>query len=71
MKKSVDTMIDEYIRDTGTAKRVYQGGRAGVIFLDEGEFIPLTDLGYNTNIGFYRISRFPDVKNEAETYADK
>ena len=40
----------------------------GVEFKDEG-FIPYADLGYSSDIGFFRISETSDVPNEAMPYA--
>lgn len=40
----------------------------GVDFKDEG-FIPYADLGYSSDIGFFRISETTDVTNEAMPYA--
>lgn len=32
-------------------------GAPGVLFHDEGEFIPFSDLGYNSEIGYFRLSQ--------------
>ena len=40
----------------------------GVEFVDQ-EFIPYADLGYNGDIGFFRLSKTFDVLNEAAPYA--
>ena len=41
--------------------------RGGVRFLaDDGEFIPFDDLGFNSRLGYYRLSTFPDVPSECE-----
>lgn len=37
---------------------------AGIRFTDEDQFIPYSDLGYNSELGYYQISQFPDAKNE-------
>lgn len=44
-----------------------QGAVSGVLFEDEQEFIPLSDLGYSGELGHYRLSRFPDVRNECDS----
>lgn len=36
---------------------------SGVEFTDEGEFIPFAEIGYNAEIGYFRLSRFPDAAN--------
>ena len=41
-----------------------QGAAAGVLFEDEQEFIPLADLGYSSELGYYRLSAFPDALSE-------
>ena len=43
-----------------------QGAVSGVLFEDEQEFIPLSDLGYSSEIGYYRLSRFPAAANECD-----
>ena len=40
----------------------------GVEFVDQG-FIPYAELGYNSDIGFFRLSDTLDVPNEAAPYA--
>ncbi len=40
----------------------------GVEF-DEGDFIPYADLGYSSDVGFFRLSETGDVINEAAPYA--
>lgn len=63
--KSITELIDEFIRDTGEARLETRNGRAGVIFLDEMQWIPLADLGYNELLGFYQISQFPGAESQA------
>jgi len=41
-----------------------QGAVSGVLFEDEQEFIPLSDLGYSSELGYYRLSAFPDALSE-------
>lgn len=41
-----------------------KNGVAGALFHDEAEFIPFSDLGYNKELGYYRLSQFPDWPNE-------
>jgi hypothetical protein len=66
--KHINEMVDEYVRDSGLARREMRDGQAGVMFFDEMEWMPLTDLGYNKDFGFYRISQLPGVTNEAKGY---
>jgi hypothetical protein len=42
-----------------------ESGELGVLFLEEDEFIPFADLGYNRTLGYFRRSQFPDQPNEA------
>lgn len=68
--KNIREHIREYEAETGLAGRTVQNGRAGVLFLDEDEFIPFADLGLNHDLGFYRLSQFPDATNEADSAND-
>lgn len=61
MTKNIREAVQRYIYDTGMAKFAIQNGRSGVIFLDENEFIPFDDLGYNANYGFFRFSALPNI----------
>ena len=60
----VEKMIADYV-NSGMAKIVERDEQRGVVFLGDDEFIPFDDLGYNSELGFYRLSLFPDVQNEA------
>lgn len=40
----------------------------GVEF-DKGDFIPYADLGYSSDVGFFRLSETGDATNEAAPYA--
>lgn len=63
----IQDLISEFIQDTGLARlETLRNGERGVRFLDEGEFIPWHDLGFNSTYGFYRLSALPGVENEAE-----
>ena len=62
---NIQVLIREFISGDGPATLTTQNGEAGVTFTDENEFIAFGDLGYNKELGFYRISRFPDEPNEA------
>lgn len=52
------------IRTGLPARYDVQAEDPGVLFLDEGEFIPFADLGYNSRLGYYRMSAFPNVVSE-------
>lgn len=64
---NIRDMIEQYVRDTGQAHIEIRAGLAGVIFHDESEFIPFADLGYDRQLGFYRLSDFPDVLSQANS----
>lgn len=44
------------------------GDEIGVQF-DDGRFIPYADLGFNHDVGFYRLSEVDGLPNEAEPFA--
>ena len=53
------------IRDGMPARFAVEGGAAGVQFLaDDQEFIEFDDLGYATDLGYYRLSAFPHVQSD-------
>ena len=58
--------IRQHIRNCDTARPTQQAGRSGVLFTDENEFIPFSDLAYNPELGYYRLSQFPDAASETE-----
>ena len=64
--QTIREMVNQFIRDNPNEAAFVNDGLA-VVFYDENETIPLTDLGYNREYGFYKISLFPDVENEAKT----
>lgn len=55
---NIRDMVEQYIRETGQARLAELDGQAVVEFLDEGEVIPLSDLAYSSELGFYRKSLF-------------
>lgn len=62
----IEVMIRKFVFEGGQACVIVENGdQAGVMFLDDMEFIPFADLGYNQQLGFYQLSAFPDVENEA------
>lgn len=65
--KSIREMIDQYITETGEAHLEHRRGVGfGVVFHDEDQFILLSDLAYNSKLGFFQVSLFPDATREAE-----
>lgn len=55
---SIRELVERYIRETGQARLTELDGEPAVEFLDEGEVIPLSDLAYSSELGFYRRSLF-------------
>lgn len=56
--------VKEFIVNGGRAEVVNRDGVDGVLFFDEVEFIPFTDLNYNNEYGYYKISLFPDIQRD-------
>lgn len=57
------------INDGLAAKQTQRDGVSGVLFTGpdsppNGEFIPHSDLNYNSEYGYYRISQFPDLQRD-------
>ena len=52
------------IRGGLAATMTQRNGVAGVVFPDENEFIPFTDLNYNSEYGYYRMSQFSDLQRD-------
>lgn len=61
----LQTIVKHFVKETGTAHEETRNNVRGVVFHDEGAFIPYTELGYNVEYGFYSTVLFPDVANEA------
>lgn len=64
-KKTIEQMLDEYIQESRMGRYETKNGRKGIVFLDENQWIPIDDLGYSRELGFYQLSLFPHVQNEA------
>lgn len=65
--KNIRDTVEEYIKETGGARfEDRQGEGFGVVFHDENEFFLLSDLAYNSDLGFFRVSRFPNQPRIAE-----
>lgn len=56
--------VKEFITNGGRAEVINRDGMNGVLFFDEVEFIPFTDLNYNNEYGYYKISQFPDIQRD-------
>ena len=66
MSDMITDHITKYRYATDAAHYAVQGSVPGVVFHDEGEFIPLSDLAYSERLGFFRRSLFPDEPAIAE-----
>lgn len=63
----IEELARQYCReDPHLGRLIDKDGQPGILFLDEHEFIPFTDLGYNAELGFFRRSVFPDQPTEGE-----
>ncbi len=61
----IEDLARQYCEEDPQLGRIIErDGQPGILFLDENEFIPFSDLGYNSEIGFFSKSRFPDVKSD-------
>ena len=60
---SAKKAVQEFIKEGGQARIETRDGVEGVLFLDEMYFIPLENLGYNSELGFFNTSIFPDQPN--------
>lgn len=65
--KSIQRMIFEFIDEGGAAVLENVDGVRGVRFTDiGGEWMPWTDIGFNSQYGFYSLSHLQSVENEAK-----
>lgn len=65
----IASVIQQFIEDTNEAHwHTNELGINGVVFHDENSFMPLSDLGVSKQIGFYQLSHFPSVVNDAGDY---
>jgi hypothetical protein len=58
--------LQSYIEETENAKWDIKDGVEGILWLDENQWQPLSDIGVNKEYGFYSLEQFPDVINDAE-----
>lgn len=68
--ENITDHVTRYIHQTNGAHYDVQDGVSGVVFHDEGEFIPLSDLAYSERLGFFKRSLFPDEPTVAEYYPE-
>lgn len=61
----IKKFLEDHIKNGEAIKMETHGGAEGALFTDRGEFIPLDDLGYSSELGFFRISDFPFMDNDA------
>lgn len=67
MTKSIQDAVEKHIEETGQASWYFHPREGqGVIFHDDNQFILLCDLAYNSRLGFFQVSQFPDEPREAE-----
>lgn len=64
--KTIREMIEEFISTTGEAHLENRADGEWVVFHDEGESIPLSDLAYNATLGFFQVSLFPNEPRECK-----
>lgn len=62
--RNIRESIQSFINGGGNAVITVKRTTPGVLFTDENEFIPFSDLGYSSDLGYYRISQFPNRKNK-------
>lgn len=56
--------VKQAISEGLAARLATQAGEPGALFLDEHEFIPFGDLNYNSDLGYFKMSLFPDARRE-------
>lgn len=62
---SIQKLISEFM-EGGGAVYATANGKSGIVFTDENKFIEWRDLGYNSTLGFFRLSQFPNQPNETK-----
>lgn len=65
-KHNIRNHVIAAIADGLNAKMTQRNGQSGALFMDEDEFIPFYDLNYNSEIGYFRISRHPDQQQDCD-----
>lgn len=64
----IASVLQQYIESGGVARWEDRADVTGILWTDENEWVPLSDIGINKQIGFYQISLFPDQHNDAADY---
>jgi hypothetical protein len=62
----IKDLIQKAIAEGQAIRVETQGDKEGAFLKDRGEFIPWDDLGYSSELGFFSVSDFPFMENEAE-----
>jgi hypothetical protein len=58
-------ILQRFCDETDDAHWEMRDTRWGIVFHDEMEWLPIDDIGYNRDLGFFSISRLPRIINEA------
>ena len=61
---STKKRLSKFVREIGGGEIIVKDGKKGYFFPDTRAFILPADLGYNRLIGFYNLSKFPEVENK-------
>ena len=64
---STKKRLSKFVREIGGGEIIVKDGKKGYFFPDTRAFILPADLGYNRLIGFYNLSKFPEVENKSVT----
>lgn len=64
---TIQQMAVEYCTESPSlGELVTLNGVEGIRFFDENEFIPFFDLAYNSEMGFFKKSDFPNEPTDAQ-----
>lgn len=68
-KMNIEQHVEEAIQSGMVARLIERNGKRGVLFLDidstpGGEFIPFSDLNYNSDFGYFQLSIFPLARRD-------
>lgn len=64
----IASVLQQFIEDGGVARWQNRSGVDGILWTDENQWMPLSDIGVNKQLGFYQLSVFPDQANDAGGY---
>lgn len=62
----IKEMIEAAISDGDPIKIQTEGGKEGAYFEDREEFIAFEELGFSSEMGFFSLTDFSFLENEAE-----